>query len=149
MTLFDRANSQLKNAILQHSHHHELCIFDSNEQEPVYCSHKNPHGHLEHDLSFTSLLPQLKCSTHSFALHQLFLVSINIQKMSMNVNGSHFFHMEEFISTPLLHTHFHVRRHSVRVLLCCHLSQHVTEYWWEGPTSAVTNPTSASDVMSQ
>jgi len=32
------------------------------------------------------------------------------------------FHMEEFSDTPLLHTYFHVRHHSVRVLLCCHLS---------------------------
>ena len=51
------------------------------------------------------------------------LVSVNIQQASMNVTGSNFFHMEEFNYTPLLHTHFHVRRHFVRLPLCCHLSQ--------------------------
>ena len=40
----------------------------------------------------------------------------------MNVSRGHFFCMEEFSSTALLHPHFHVRRHSVRVPLCCHLS---------------------------
>ena len=33
-----------------------------------------------------------------------------------------FFCMEEFSDTPLLHPHFHARRHFVR-LLCCRLSQ--------------------------
>ena len=33
ITLFDSINSQLQNTIFQHSHHHQLCIFDSNEQE--------------------------------------------------------------------------------------------------------------------
>ena len=40
----------------------------------------------------------------------------------MNVNGSDSFRMEEFNYTPLLHPHFHVRRHFVRLPLCCHLS---------------------------
>jgi len=40
------------------------------------------------------------------------LVSINAQQASINVSGCHIFfspHTEEFDSTPLLHTHFHVR----------------------------------------
>jgi len=51
------------------------------------------------------------------------LVSVNIQQASMNVIGCNFFCMEEFNYTPLLHTHFHIRRHFVRLPLCCHLSQ--------------------------
>ena len=49
------------------------------------------------------------------------LVSVNVQQVS-NVIGCNFFHMEEFNYTPLLHTHFHVRHHFVRLPLCCHLS---------------------------
>jgi len=39
----------------------------------------------------------------------------------MNVIGFNFFHMEGFNYTPLLHMHFHVRRHFVRLPLLCHL----------------------------
>ena len=41
ITLFDRANSQLQNTTFQHSHHHQLYIFTSNEQEPACHTHKN------------------------------------------------------------------------------------------------------------
>jgi hypothetical protein len=47
------------------------------------------------------------------------LVSLNVQKASMNVNGCIFFCMEELFDTPHLHTHFHVRRDFARLLLCC------------------------------
>jgi len=49
------------------------------------------------------------------------LVSVNVQQASMNVIGCNFLRMEEFNYTPLLHTHFHVRCHFVRLPLCCHL----------------------------
>ena len=49
------------------------------------------------------------------------LVSINIQKVSVNVSVCNYFHMEEFSDTLLLHTNFHVRCHLVRLPLCCHL----------------------------
>ena len=49
-------------------------------------------------------------------------VSINIQQVSMNVIGCNFFRMEEFNCTSLLHMHFHVRHHFVRLPLCYHLS---------------------------
>ena len=52
-----------------------------------------------------------------------YLVSINIQKASTDVNGCNFFYVKEFSGTPLLHMHFHVRCHFVRLPLCCHLSQ--------------------------
>ena len=35
---YDRANSQVQNTIFQHSHHHQLRILTSNEQEPVCCT---------------------------------------------------------------------------------------------------------------
>ena len=47
-------------------------------------------------------------------------------------------------------THLCFRCHSVRLPLCCHLSHsNKTEYWWEGLTSTVVPPPSASDVMGQ
>ena len=52
------------------------------------------------------------------------LVSINFQQALMYVSECHFFYMEKFSSTFLLHMHFHVRRLCVRVPLCCHLSLH-------------------------
>jgi len=39
LTLFDRANSQLQNTIFQHSHHHLLCVFIIDEQEPACHAH--------------------------------------------------------------------------------------------------------------
>ena len=50
------------------------------------------------------------------------LVSVNVQQASMNVIGDNFFRMEELNYTPFFHTHFHVRRHFVRLPLCCLLS---------------------------
>ena len=50
------------------------------------------------------------------------LISIDVQQVSVNVNGCNFFHMEKFNCTSLLHPHSHVRCHSVRLTLCCHLS---------------------------
>jgi hypothetical protein len=49
-------------------------------------------------------------------------VSANVQHASIDVIGYNFFRMEESNYTPSLHTHFHVRRHFVRLSLCCHLS---------------------------
>jgi len=50
------------------------------------------------------------------------MVSINIHQSLRNISGCHFFHMVGFSYTPLLHMLFHVRCHSVRLLLCCHVS---------------------------
>ena len=52
-------------------------------------------------------------------------ISTNIQQMSMNLtpmSGWNFICVEELDSTPLLHTHFHVRCRFVRLSLCCHQS---------------------------
>ena len=54
--------------------------------------------------------------------HICCLISITVQQILMNANGCNCFCMEEFRSTPLFHTHFSVRCHSVRLPLCCHLS---------------------------
>ena len=48
--------------------------------------------------------------------------SRNVQQVLMNGSGCHVFHVEEFSSIRLLHPHFHVRHHSVRLPVCCHLS---------------------------
>ena len=78
-------------------------------------------------------------------------VPINVQQALMNVNRCHFFCMEEFSVTPLLHPHFYVRCYSVRLPLCCHLSngkKHVIEYW-RGVSASPAMPTSTSDVVGQ
>ena len=54
-----------------------------------------------------------------------------------------------FSDTHLLHTHFHIRHHCVRLPLCCYLPQNVMGYWWEGLTFTAVSPTSASDNVGQ
>ena len=49
------------------------------------------------------------------------LLSLHKHSASMNVSAI-FFHIEEFNSTPLLHGHFHVGHHCVRLSPCCVLS---------------------------
>ena len=73
------------------------------------------------------LLPLLKCrTTASLCSHLLF----GLQKCSASVDECQwvqfflffiFFCMEEFIVTPLLHLHFHIIHHCVRLPLCYHL----------------------------
>jgi len=54
-------------------------------------------------------------------------------------------------STPLLHTHFHVRCHSVTLPLWCHLSQqqNIMKYWWEGSAYTTIPSMSTSDILCQ
>lgn len=47
----------------------------------------------------------------------------------MNVSRCQFFLIAEFSESNLLHTHFHVWHHFVRLALCCHLS-HSNKMWW-------------------
>ena len=60
--------------------------------------------------------------------HILCFVSMSNQKTLMNVSGYifffnfYFFCMEEFSDSSLLHLHFHVRHHFVRLHLGLHLS---------------------------
>jgi len=97
--------------------------FSSADQEPAFHAFKNFHGLLEHSLSFTPLSPLLKCTTqHLNVLTSTVRFSRNIHQVSMNVSGCLFFWVEEFSDTSLLHPHFSVRHHSVRLSLYCHLS---------------------------
>ena len=97
----------------------------------------------------------LKCTTHHLRAHIHCLVSINVQQVSVNVSGSHFFLTEEFNDTPLLHTRFHVRSvydNSVKIaplLPSVVRQQYVMGYWWEGSTSTAKPPKSASYIMGQ
>ena len=119
ITLFDGKNSQLQNTIFQHSHHVSYAFFPG--------MNKSLHGMLikiyinicpDHGLSFT---PPLKHSTNpSLHSHPLFGLHKH-SKASVNISGCHFLRTEESSSSPLLHMHFHVRHHSVRLPLCCHL----------------------------
>ena len=65
--------------------------------------------------------------------------------------GAIFFCVEDFSDTPLLHTHFTVGSHFVRLPLCYHLlhGNNVMEYLQEDSASTVILPTSAPDVMGQ
>ena len=80
IALFDRANSQLQNTVCQHSNHHQLHIFTCYEQKPACCTQICTGG----DDSLL-LLPLLKCTTHHLTV---LMISINIQQVSMNANGS-------------------------------------------------------------
>ena len=75
--------------------------------------------------------------------HPLF----GLHKDSASINECQWvllFQHEDFNSTPLLHLHFHVRHHSVRLLLCCHLAAKWNGILVEGSTSTAIAPTSAS-----
>lgn len=77
---------------------------------------------------------------------------MNIQQASTRVSWCHFLHIEKFSDMPLCQTHFHIRRHFVRLLLCCHLlysNKKITEYWLEGSSSTAMPPTPTSDVVGQ
>ena len=62
------------------------------------------------------------------------------------------FWMEEFSSTPLLHPHFHVRCHTLRLLPLLPSvtqQQNVMEYWQEGSASTAVPPPFVSDITGQ
>jgi len=65
--------------------------------------------------------------------------------------GVIFFCKEEFNDALLLHTHFHVRRHFVRLPLCCLLfpSNRTMKYWWEGSVSTVIPSPFTSNIIGQ
>ena len=77
------------------------------------------HGHLEYGLQ----LSLQKYITHTHCVHIHCLVSMNVYSARIDVcQWVQYFLMEEFSDISLLHTHFHVRCHSVRLSSCCHLS---------------------------
>ena len=65
--------------------------------------------------------------------------------------GAIFFHMKKFSGTALLHIHFHLRLHFVILppVAIYHTEQNVTEYWWEGSTSAAILSKSPSNAVGQ
>ena len=85
---------------------------------------------------------------HSADIHCL--ISINVQKVSMNVNECHFFphgriQWHTFVSyalpcqTPFCQT--------APLLPSVTWQQHVTQYLWEGPTSTAIAPTFLLDIV--
>ena len=148
ITLFDRANSQLQNTTFQRSHHHQLYIFTSNEQEPACHTHKN--FHQQRWLTAAVATAETHHPSSHYAQHCL--LSKNLEQILMNVSGNILFCIEEFSSTLLLHTYFHFRLHFVRLHLCCHLSysnKRRKEHWWEGSASTAIPPISTSDIVGQ
>jgi len=121
VTLFCRVNSQLQNTGFQHRHHRYRCSVASNEQKPACCACINLHQ-WRRDTVTAATAKMHQTLLHCAHIHCL--VSSNVQQTLMNVrvNGCHFLHVEEINDTPLLHPHFHVRRHCIRLPLCCHLS---------------------------
>jgi len=119
VTLLNRANSQPQSTPSQHSHHHLLCIFTNNEQEPACCTQKILHQQMRPTVAVAT------AEMHHMCLYCAYihcLIPISVQQVLMHVRWCHFFCMEEFSVTHLLHTHFHVRCFSDRLPLCCHLS---------------------------
>ena len=106
ITLFNRVNPQLQNTIFQCSHNHWLCIFTSNEQDPACHACNNVHLWRWLTVIVTT------AETHHMLPHCSLIC------------------MEEFNDSPLLHTHFYVRRHFVTLSLCCHLSHSNNNMWW-------------------
>ena len=136
ITLLDRTNSQLQNTIFQWIHNHELCIFTSHEQEPAGYSGQNLCDRPEHGLLFMSLLLLLKPTappTVSFYSHpHPCLVSINVQQVSTNVNGCHFWQHEGIqwhTSASYTLSHQMPFCQTVHLLPSVTLQQNVTEYW--------------------
>ena len=80
-TLFDRANS-----IFKHSHHNELCIFTSVEEDPACCAHKNLHQYRLPTVTVTTTVEAHHLPSPCVHIH-----SINIQQMLLNVSVCIFF----------------------------------------------------------
>ena len=94
ITLSNRANYQLQNINFPHSNYHELCIFTSNE---LVCI---PHLLKSVPACDTLLVsPLLKHHPLPHCAHIHCLFPINVQQVSMNVNGGKFFHIIFFIFT--------------------------------------------------
>ena len=136
ITPFDRANSQLQNTIFQHSHHHYLCIFASDEWQSL------------HDTLLAICPSATTAETHhspSHCAHIHCLVSITIKKAQVNVNGRSFFHggiqYHTFASQALPYQMPFCQ--TPPPLPSVTLQQYVTGYWWEGSASTAISPISA------
>lgn len=86
---FGKLNSWSQNTVFQQfSHHHYLCTFTSNQQEPACCVPKILHQWRQPITMVTTAEPHHP-STH--CAHVYCLVSVNAQWASVNVSGCHFF----------------------------------------------------------
>jgi len=124
--LFNRANSQLQNTIFQLITSITYAFSPVvNKSLPAALLKKKKSACLSIPACLSYRITVTTAEAHHPLVHCAHIhcvVSINIQKTLMNVNGCHCFQMEEFNDTPLLHPHFCVRYHSIRLPLCCHLS---------------------------
>ena len=119
----DRTKSRLQNATSQHSRYCLLICADELVEMLFIlrcdsCAWPSRKWLVFH---VPVTVPEMHCPPLHCA-HSRYLVSINGHQTLMNVSGWHFFYMEKFSDTPLLHTHFHVRCSLVRLPLSCHLS---------------------------
>ena len=80
--------------------------------------------HLHKSASLRGPTAATTAEMHYSQLHCNYIhcfVSIDVQHALMNVSVYHFFLVEEFSNTALLHMHLHVRYHFVRLPFCCYM----------------------------
>ena len=142
---FDKGNSQLQNTLFQHSHHHELCIFSSNEPEPACCAHKSLWTRC-HCRQCWNAPPTPDCSHPLFGLH----------KCSASIDGCvsrcHFFPhggIQWHTFTSYVLPRQMPFGQTAPLLLLVTWQQHVTKYRQEASTSTAIPPTSTPDLMGQ
>ena len=85
----------------QLNHHHQLYIFNSDEQKPTFHAHSTSCTWLfRMRLAFNITVTTAEtCYPLPHCGHIHCLACINIQQASMDVNGCHFVHVEEFSNT--------------------------------------------------
>ena len=132
--LLDRANSQLQNTIFQHSHHHEIYIFASEEQELTCCTCKNLRQQRQPTVAVT-IAEMHHPPPHWTHIHCL--VPRNIQQALINWMAH--------LCTSMSDAHLS----DCPSAAICHMATNVMEYWWEGSTSTAVLPASASDVVGE
>jgi len=118
ITLSNRANSQPQNALFQHSHHHQLCTFASDEQESACSTCKILNQRRQPTIAVTT------AEMHHpppYCAHIHCLVSINIQQIG-EFQWVPFFPQKRIHLHTLLHIHFHVR--------CCYDYISWLELYW-------------------
>ena len=88
-----------------------------------FCVVTAVHGHLKHGLSFTSLSPQLKHTTHHLTVLTFIVWSQQtFRKHQWMSEGAIFTAWRNAVPHLCFNMLFHIRCHFVRLSLCCHLS---------------------------
>jgi len=98
--------------------------------------------------------PLLKRTTHPHSAHICWLDSINIQQVSMNGSGCHFFlhggiQFHTFASSAFPSMSDAILSECPSLLPSVMRQQHVMEHWWEGSASTAIPPASTSDMVGQ